>query len=223
MDPDSRFTRKNKLPSSKKPKTPLSKSPKNGNGNNGKKNGKNALTLTPSEKIFADEWLISRNGTQAYKIAYPHVRKDDSAAVCASLLLRKLKVAEYIDRRLEKLSATSRLNQEWVLKRYEMLADYCIDDFFNDDGSMKRLSEIPKEKLYAIGGFKQEKQTFTLKDKTLITNRIKDFKLPSKRSVLDSVAKYLKMFDDGKDKSGMNVGTMNIQVNIVDDDGSVIK
>ena len=183
-----------------------------------KGNGK-LLPLTPSEKIFADEWLIDRNGVKAYQKAYPRVKNYNTAGVCAFQLLKKPKIAKYINKALAKLSATSRIDQEWVLKRYEMLADYCIDDFFNDDGTMKKFSEIPREKLYAIGGFKQSKKTITTKDKRIITERIKEFKLPSKRSTLDSVAKYLKMFSDEDPKGNINFnGPTQIIVKWTDED-----
>ena len=188
-----------------------------------KKNTNGTLALTPSEKIFADEWLEHRNATKAYRVAYPHIKTMSGCASMGSTLLKKLKVDRYVQKHLDKLSATSRLNTEWVLKRYEMLADYCISDFFNDDGSMKPFSEIPKEKLYAIGGFKQEKKTITTKDKRHITNCVKEFKLADKKGSVDSVAKYLKLFDDGGSRDrGINIETINVQFNVVDDDGQVI-
>ena len=226
-----RFKRKQNLPAKSNSKNnsksnnktkPAKLIPNNGNGNNS--NGK--LFLTPSEKIFADKWLIDRNGTKAYRVAYPHIKNDQTAASCASALLRKPKVEKYIQKQLDKLSATSRMTQEWVLKRYEMLADYCIDDFFNDDGEMKPFSEIPKDKLYAIGGFKQTKRTITTKDKELITNRIKEFKLPDKKSVLDSIRNQLgfEKNNQGGDRgqSGINIEKAVIQVNLVNDDGDKI-
>jgi len=188
---------------------------KGGNGNGNGSNGK----LTRNEKIFVDEWLIDRNGTRAYKIAYPRIKNDNSAGVAAFNMLRKFKIDAYIQKRLEKLSATSRIDLEWLLKRYEMLADYCISDFFNDNGSMKLFSQIPKEKLYAIGGFKQSKKTLTLKDETIIEDRIKEFKLSDKKSVLDSLGKYLGIFAEDNKQKGFGQGNTiigrNIQVNLV--------
>jgi len=210
----SKFTRRDKsLPITKPIRKPIAKSI----AKTKKKNGNGTLVLTHNEKIFADEWLIDRNGTRAYRTAYPNIKN-----VKAFTLLRKVKIDRYVTKALAKLSATSRLDTEWVLKRYEMLADYCISDFFNDDGSMKPFSEIPKEKLYAIGGFKQEKKTITTKDKRHITNCIKEFKLPDKRANIDSVARYLKLFgDESKDKGGITADTINIQINLVSD-GEVV-
>lgn len=53
--------------------------------------------LTPNQKIFADEYLIDLNATRAYKTAYKNIKKDETAAVNGSRLLRNAKVKKYID------------------------------------------------------------------------------------------------------------------------------
>lgn len=53
--------------------------------------------MTDRQRKFADEYLIDGNGTRAYKAAYPNVKKDSTASVCASQLLRKPNVKAYID------------------------------------------------------------------------------------------------------------------------------
>lgn len=54
-------------------------------------------------QIFADEWLKDMNGTRAYKVAYPHIKKDSTAKVNASRLLTDANVKAYIDEQLEKM------------------------------------------------------------------------------------------------------------------------
>ena len=55
------------------------------------------MALTPKQKIFADEYLIDLNATRAYKVAYPRVKNEETAAAAGARLLRNVKVAEYID------------------------------------------------------------------------------------------------------------------------------
>ena len=52
--------------------------------------------MTRKQKIFADEYLIDLNATRAYKVAYPSVKNDATAAAAAARLLRNVKVREYI-------------------------------------------------------------------------------------------------------------------------------
>ena len=61
--------------------------------------------MTDKQRKFADEYLIDCNATRAYKAAYPNVKKDSSAAVCAAKLLRITNIKEYIDEKLEKISS----------------------------------------------------------------------------------------------------------------------
>ena len=61
------------------------------------------MALTEKQKIFADEDLIDLNATRAYRVAYPAVKNDDTAAAAGSRLLKNVKVAVYIDQELENL------------------------------------------------------------------------------------------------------------------------
>ena len=54
--------------------------------------------MTEKQKIFADEYLIDLNATRAYKVAYPRVKKDETAAQAGSRMLRNVKVAAYIEK-----------------------------------------------------------------------------------------------------------------------------
>ena len=48
--------------------------------------------MTDKQKIFADEYLIDLNATRAYRVAYPSVKKDETAAQAGSRMLRNVKV-----------------------------------------------------------------------------------------------------------------------------------
>ena len=59
------------------------------------------MTMTDKQRIFADEYLKDLNGTRAYKVAYPNVKKDSSAATASGRLLRNVEIRAYIDEQLE--------------------------------------------------------------------------------------------------------------------------
>ena len=59
--------------------------------------------MTDNQQIFADEYLIDLNGTRAYKVAYPNVKKDSTARTNASRLLTNANIKIYIDEQLEKM------------------------------------------------------------------------------------------------------------------------
>lgn len=72
--------------------------------------------MTEKQKIFADEYLIDLNGTRAYKIAYPNVKKDTVAAARASKLLKITDLQEYIQKRLDKLADERVAKQQEVME-----------------------------------------------------------------------------------------------------------
>lgn len=57
--------------------------------------------MTDKQQIFADEYLKDLNGTRAYKVAYPNIKKDETARANASRLLTNANVKKYIDEQLE--------------------------------------------------------------------------------------------------------------------------
>ena len=59
--------------------------------------------MTPSQRVFADEYIKTRNATRAYLTAYPKCKSENTAHGCAAKLLRNATVLEYIDAELEKL------------------------------------------------------------------------------------------------------------------------
>ena len=61
--------------------------------------------MTDNQFLFANEYLVDRNATRAYKAAYPRVKKDAAAASNGSLLLKDPEVKAYIDEQLEKMAS----------------------------------------------------------------------------------------------------------------------
>lgn len=72
--------------------------------------------LTEKQRIFCIEYLKDLNGTRAYKVAYPHVKNDNTAAAAASRLLRNVKIKSYIDKKLKEIEDKKIAKAEEVLK-----------------------------------------------------------------------------------------------------------
>ena len=72
--------------------------------------------MTEKQKIFADEYIICLNATQAYKKAYSNVKKDEVARANGSRLLANANVKAYIDEQLEKLKSDRVADQQDVLE-----------------------------------------------------------------------------------------------------------
>lgn len=78
--------------------------------------------MTDKQKIFADEYLIDLNATRAYRVAYPSVKKDETAAQAGSRLLRNVKVQEYIDKRMKDRIRRTEITQDMVVRELAAIA-----------------------------------------------------------------------------------------------------
>lgn len=74
------------------------------------------MAMTAKRQVFADEWLKDMNGTRAYKVAYPRVKKDSVAATAAGRLLRNVEVKAYIDEQLELMHSDRTADAQEVLE-----------------------------------------------------------------------------------------------------------
>lgn len=113
--------------------------------------------------MFCDEYLANgMNGTRAYLKVYKNVKKDETAMVCASQLLSKPKVSEYIKKRQEEQSEKSLMTYEelvnkflWIVKNAEEEGTPTKEGKVTDRSNMvsalkevgKLLSHYPSEKL----------------------------------------------------------------------------
>ena len=78
-----------------------------------------AESLTQNQKRFADEYVMSGNGAEAYKIAYKNVKKDSTARANASRLLTNANVIRYIQERnrqldKEKIADMQEVHEFWA-------------------------------------------------------------------------------------------------------------
>ena len=99
--------------------------------------------MTEKQKVFADEYLIDLNATRAYKVAYPTVKNDDTAAQAGSRMLRNVKVAEYIQKRIQERQKRTEITQDQVLNELAAMA-------FADVAEAVEIRLKPSDKLKAL-------------------------------------------------------------------------
>ena len=109
--------------------------------------------MTDKQMRFCEEYLIDTNATRAYKAAYPNVKSDGSGRACASKLLSKPNIREYIDSRLEKIHSEKTADAKEVMEyltsvmRGTSLAETVVIEGEGDGVSRaKRMMKSPDEK-----------------------------------------------------------------------------
>lgn len=122
------------------------------------------MALTEKKKIFCDEYLVDLNGTRAYKIAYPNIKNDNTAAAAASRLMKEPEVAAYIEKRMQDRQKRTEITQDWVLEELRKIASVNGTDFARviikdgyPDVELIPTDELSEEKRSAISAIKQGK------------------------------------------------------------------
>lgn len=85
--------------------------------------------LTAKQQRFCDEYLIDLNGTRAYKVAYPSVKKNETARVNASRLLTNANVKTYIQERQKEREKRTEITQDSVLRELALIAFAKASDY----------------------------------------------------------------------------------------------
>lgn len=109
--------------------------------------------LTDKQKKFIEEYLVDMNGTRAYRVAYPSVKKNETAAALASRLLTNDKVKKAIEPILASMSsdrmATATEVMEYLtsVMRGESTAEVVVVEGLGDGCSeARRFEKAPDEK-----------------------------------------------------------------------------
>ncbi len=174
--------------------------------------------LTRNQKVFCDEYLIDLNATRAYKAAYKNVKKDETAAVNGSRLLRNANVKRYIQDKMKAREKRTEITQDKVLKELAKIgfanaADYARvvereyeEDVIGEDGKVigkeiktykvveiELTDSLDKSKQAAIAGIKEGRNGI-------------EVKLNDKVKALELIGRHLGMFTD-KVEVDMDAGT----------------
>ena len=165
------------------------------------------MALTAKQKIFADEYLIDLNATRAYKVAYPRVKKDETARVNSSRLLTNANVVTYVDKRMKDREKRTEITQDMVLKELAKIGFANVTDYVSIKSKgkyrhveAKSTDDIPKDKIGAIAGIKEGANGIELK-------------LNDKGKALELIGRHLGMWKDKMELSG----TLNTQKTKLDD------
>lgn len=155
--------------------------------------------LTYNQRIFCDEYLIDRNGTRAYRVAYPSVKKDKTAKAAASRLLTNVNVKAYIEARMAHIAEKNEITVSRVLEEESRLAFSDIRDIFNGETLMSP-SELPESVARAISGIERTER-YTQDEERIVTYK---YKFWDKGRALQRIERHLGM--DGQGDEGIEKG-----------------
>lgn len=150
--------------------------------------------MTEKQKIFTDEYLIDLNATRAYKVAYPRVKNDETAAAAAARLLKNVKVVTYIEKRMQDRQKRTEVTQDRVIEELAAIAFARATDFaqiVNGNVVLTDTADLTESQIKAIAGIKEGKFGIELK-------------LNDKEKALELLGRHLGMFKDKLEVSGLD-------------------
>lgn len=172
------------------------------------------MKLTPKQKIFVDEYLVDLNATRAYKVAYPNIKKDETAAVNGSRMLRNAKVETYLNERMKDREKRTEITQDRVLKELAKIG------FANATDYARVVEKMVMRKIIGAEGEEIGEEPYYYKDVELVLTEDLDedkraaiasikqgangieVKPNDKVKALELIGKHLGMFVDKTEVSG---------------------
>lgn len=155
--------------------------------------------MTEAQKRFCNEYLIDLNATRAYKVAYSRCKKDETANVNGSKLLRNTKVQEYIAERMKAREERTEITQDMVIKELAKIAFLDIRKLYTENGQLKNIADIDNETAGAISSLETlEEYDGYGNDREKIGDTQK-VKLLDKTKALELLGRHLGLFNDKLD------------------------
>lgn len=175
-----------------------------------------AKGLTRKQQLFVAEYLVDLNATRAY-VAAGYSPKGAEAG--AARLLANVKVAAEIGKKTGKRLEKLEISADRVLQEIAKLAFYDPGDFFEDDGSLKRIQDLNANTRMALAGI-EVTELFEGKDvpdgaqQKTVYGLLKKIKLADKGVNLERLGKHLKLFTDKSEISGPDGGKIPVSLEI---------
>lgn len=163
--------------------------------------------LSEKHLRFCQEYVIDLNATQsAIRAGY----SKKTARSIGQRLLTNVDIQNLISKLQNDIQERNKITIDECVQRLTSMARFDISDIYDDNGCLKKISEMPKEARMAIEGI--ETQEFKINDNDL--SIVKKIKISSRRANIIELMKYLGGYEkDNSQKEVNNVVIFNIPDN----------
>lgn len=158
-------------------------------------------TLTPKQKTFVSAYLA--NGFNATQAAITAGYSKKTAKSQGGRLLTNVDIASALAGKSEKALAKIDFSVDRTLEFVARMAFFDPKDLFEDDGSMKRMQDIPEEVRTVIAGLEVSDiwDSGEGEQKSII-GTLKKLKLSDRLNALDKLMRYHSLFRDKVEHTG---------------------
>lgn len=153
--------------------------------------------LTNKQEAFCQAILTEKNASEAYRRAYDAGKmKAETIHRCANELMENPKIAARIADLRAGLAQRNAVTVDRIIQGLAGIAFYDPRKFFNEDGSLKQITELDDETARALAGFDiDELWAGDGKGKDIVGST-KKVRMVDRKGALDSLARINGMFQD---------------------------
>ena len=173
--------------------------------------------LTPKQQVFCREYVRTGDPTAAYRAGYAcEAMSPVSIRSAASRLLKNATVSQQVARLQDHAARRQSVTVDRVIAEYAKLAFTDIRKAFDDAGNLKPIHELDDDVAGAIAGIEFEDmfewQGSGEERERVHTGRLAKIRLVDKRAALDSLGKYLGLFQEPSSPASNNAVTLQLVV-----------
>ena len=159
------------------------------------------MALTPKQEKFCIEYLKDGNASRAYRESYNvTTTKDTTINVQANKILNNPKINLRLKELGEKHTKKNDVTAERIIKELAGIAFFDVQMLYNEDGTLKQITELSSEVTRAIHSTKQRLEKLGADKEDWA--EIKEIKTHDKLKALELLGKTLAMFTDRQEHSG---------------------
>lgn len=168
--------------------------------------------MTNAQKAFCDEYLVDFNATRAYKAVYKNCKTDGSARACASELLTKPNIKEYIEKGKKAKAERCIVTQDMVLEELKKIGFANMKQVFNENGGLKNIQDMDSDVAAAICSIESFEEFNGYGADREYIGDTKKIKMLDKTKALELIGKHLGMFKDKLEIESDKPFEINIKV-----------
>ena len=154
--------------------------------------------MTPKQKMFARQYLIDLNATQA-AIRAGYSRK--YASETGRKILKRQDIATMIRKDMEKRAKRLEITADMLLQEIAKLAFSDVRRIFDDQGRLLPVSQLPPDVAASVSSVKVVTSSIPRTDPVEVVHT-SEIKFWDKKGALELLGKHLKLFTDKLEHSG---------------------
>lgn len=154
------------------------------------------MKLTVKQELFAQQYVLTGNASEAYRESYPKSKKWKDSAVYAqsSKLLANSKVLVRVEKLRNEVKVKFDVSAERLVLEQSRIALFDFRKLFNDTGQVLAPKEMPDEVAAAVSSVKVSRAPFAKEGD--VPDEIIEVKLWSKNTALESLFKNKGLYSD---------------------------